>query len=68
MGRDREKLERAQGDFKTGSDSAFVATCDIADRSAVKASIAQVTAAFESIDVLVCNAGDQCQKPQPGIA
>ena len=37
VGRDREKLERNQGcDLAKGRDSAFVATCDIADRSAVK--------------------------------
>jgi NADP-dependent 3-hydroxy acid dehydrogenase YdfG len=57
VGRDRDKLERARGDFKTGRDSAIIATCDIADRVAVKAAVEKVTAAFESIDVLVCNAG-----------
>jgi NADP-dependent 3-hydroxy acid dehydrogenase YdfG len=57
VGRDREKLERARATFKTGSDSAFVATCDIADRFSVKACIAAVAAALGSIDVLICNAG-----------
>ena len=47
----------AQAELKTGRDSAIIATCDIADRVAVKAAVEKVTAAFESIDVLVCNAG-----------
>jgi NADP-dependent 3-hydroxy acid dehydrogenase YdfG len=34
-----------------------VATCDVADRLAVKSMIDKVAAALESIDVLVCNAG-----------
>jgi NADP-dependent 3-hydroxy acid dehydrogenase YdfG len=57
IGRDREKLERARADLRKGRDSAYVATCDIADRIAVKAVVDQITSAFESIDVLICNAG-----------
>jgi NADP-dependent 3-hydroxy acid dehydrogenase YdfG len=57
VGRDREKLERARADLPRGSDSAFVAPCDIADRFAVKTLIDQIMAAFDGIDVLVCNAG-----------
>jgi NADP-dependent 3-hydroxy acid dehydrogenase YdfG len=57
VGRDREKLEKARATLKTARDSALVVTCDIADRSSVKAAVEEVTAAFESIDVLVCNAG-----------
>ena len=57
VGRDREKLERVRAELKTGRESAIIATCDIADRLAVKAAVEKVTAAFESIDVLVCNAG-----------
>jgi NADP-dependent 3-hydroxy acid dehydrogenase YdfG len=57
LGRDREKLERARAELAVGSDSAFVATCDISDRFAVKAVVDQVLTAFEGIDVLVCNAG-----------
>jgi NADP-dependent 3-hydroxy acid dehydrogenase YdfG len=57
VGRDREKLERARANLKTGGDRAFVASCDIADRSAVKAAVLEVTAALGTIDVLVCNAG-----------
>jgi NADP-dependent 3-hydroxy acid dehydrogenase YdfG len=57
MGRDREKLERARADLKKGRDSAYVATCDIADRLAVKAVVDQITSAFQRIDVLVCSAG-----------
>jgi citronellol/citronellal dehydrogenase len=37
VGRDREKLERTRAGFVKGRDSAFVATCDITDRHAVKA-------------------------------
>jgi NADP-dependent 3-hydroxy acid dehydrogenase YdfG len=57
VGRDRDKLERARAGLKTGRDRAFVATCDIADRSAVKSALAEVTAAMGTIDVLVSNAG-----------
>jgi NADP-dependent 3-hydroxy acid dehydrogenase YdfG len=57
VGRDREKLERTRADLATGRDTAFVATCDVADRFAVKAVVEQIEAAFKSIDVLVCNAG-----------
>jgi NADP-dependent 3-hydroxy acid dehydrogenase YdfG len=57
VGRDREKLERARAGLDRGRDSAFVATCDIADRFAVKAVVDNVLAAFGSVDVLVCNAG-----------
>ena len=57
VGRDREKLERTRADFVAGRDTAFVAACDVADRFAVKSLIGQVEAAFDAIDVLVCNAG-----------
>jgi NADP-dependent 3-hydroxy acid dehydrogenase YdfG len=57
IGRDREKLERARAGLERGRDSAFVATCDISDRFAVKAVVDQVLTAFGGIDVLVCNAG-----------
>ncbi len=57
VGRNREKLERARAELKKGRDSAYVATCDIADRLAVKAVVDQVSSAFETIDVLVSNAG-----------
>jgi NADP-dependent 3-hydroxy acid dehydrogenase YdfG len=57
VGRDREKLERTRADLTTGRESAFVAPCDISDRFAVKSVVNQIEAAFESIDVLVSNAG-----------
>jgi NADP-dependent 3-hydroxy acid dehydrogenase YdfG len=57
VGRDRQKLERARADLKKGGDQALVATCDIADRSSVKAAVAEITVAMGTIDVLVCNAG-----------
>ena len=57
VGRDREKLERARAGLERGRDSAFVATCDISDRFAVKAVVDQVLTAFGGVDVLVCNAG-----------
>ena len=57
VGRDREKLERTRAKFKRGNDTAFVAPCDITDRSAVESLVRQVESALESIDVLICNAG-----------
>jgi NADP-dependent 3-hydroxy acid dehydrogenase YdfG len=57
LGRDREKLERTRASLKAARNTAFVTTCDIADRAAVKAAVLQVEGAFESIDVVVCNAG-----------
>jgi NADP-dependent 3-hydroxy acid dehydrogenase YdfG len=57
IGRNREKLERARAELASGRDSAFVAACDISDRFAVQAVVAQILAAFDGIDVLVCNAG-----------
>ena len=57
VGRDREKLERTRADLPNGRDSALVASCDITDRFAVRAVIDQINAAFETIDVLICNAG-----------
>jgi NADP-dependent 3-hydroxy acid dehydrogenase YdfG len=57
LGRSREKLERARELLKMGKDFSLVSTCDIADRLAVKSAVEQVAAAFDSIDVVVCNAG-----------
>jgi NADP-dependent 3-hydroxy acid dehydrogenase YdfG len=57
LGRDQEKLEQARAALETARDSALVVRCDIADRTAVKTAVAQITGKFESIDVVVCNAG-----------
>jgi NADP-dependent 3-hydroxy acid dehydrogenase YdfG len=57
LGRDREKLDAARATLKTARGSAIVTACDIADRSSVKAAVEQIKSAFESIDVVVCNAG-----------
>jgi NADP-dependent 3-hydroxy acid dehydrogenase YdfG len=57
VGRDRQKLERTRADLVKGRDSAFVATCDVTDRFAVKSVVDHILAAFHFIDVLVCNAG-----------
>jgi NADP-dependent 3-hydroxy acid dehydrogenase YdfG len=57
VGRDRAKLERARADLPNGRDSAWLATCDITDRAAVKSLIDQLLKAFGMIDILVCNAG-----------
>jgi NADP-dependent 3-hydroxy acid dehydrogenase YdfG len=57
LGRDREKLERVRSELRTGRDGAVIATCDIADRVAVKATVEKVASALGTIDVLVCNAG-----------
>ena len=52
----KSSSERSAG-LQNGRDRAVVATCDIADRCAVEAAVASVKAAFDTIDVLVCNAG-----------
>jgi NADP-dependent 3-hydroxy acid dehydrogenase YdfG len=57
VGRDREKLERTRADLSQGRDSAMVVSCDITDRFAVRTVVDQINAAFEAIDVLICNAG-----------
>jgi NADP-dependent 3-hydroxy acid dehydrogenase YdfG len=57
VGRNRAKLEQTRAAFAKGGDSALVATCDVSDRVAVKALVDEVLLAFDSIDVLVCNAG-----------
>jgi NADP-dependent 3-hydroxy acid dehydrogenase YdfG len=57
LGRDRDKLEATRATLESGRDSAFIATCDIADRSAVQVAVEQIAAALKSIDVVVCNAG-----------
>jgi NADP-dependent 3-hydroxy acid dehydrogenase YdfG len=57
LGRDEEKLLGTRSTLKTARDSAIVTACDIADRSAVKTAVEQIAAAFDSIDVVVCNAG-----------
>jgi NADP-dependent 3-hydroxy acid dehydrogenase YdfG len=57
LGRDREKLEGARAALSKARDLARAVTCDIADRSAVKAAVEQIAGEFESIDVVICNAG-----------
>jgi NADP-dependent 3-hydroxy acid dehydrogenase YdfG len=57
VGRDREKLVRTRSKLTHGRDAALVAACDITDRPAVRSLVELVLAAFESIDILVCNAG-----------
>jgi NADP-dependent 3-hydroxy acid dehydrogenase YdfG len=57
VGRDREKLERNRAALAAGRDSALIAPCDVADRSAVQSVVERVASAFGTIDVLVCNAG-----------
>ena len=68
VGRDREKLERTRADFAKGRDSAFVATCDITDRFAVKSLVDQVMAAFEIDRRPGLQRRHQRQEPQPGVA
>jgi NAD(P)-dependent dehydrogenase (short-subunit alcohol dehydrogenase family) len=57
VGRDREKLDQARAALGRGRESAFVATCDVSIRASVTTVVDQVLAAFDGIDVLVCNAG-----------
>ena len=55
IGRERGKLEAARAAI--GEDRCVVETCDVADRAAVASMVKRVSAAFGSIDVLICNAG-----------
>jgi NAD(P)-dependent dehydrogenase (short-subunit alcohol dehydrogenase family) len=51
------KLEQTRAGLSLKGGPALVAPCDVADRSQVKEMVATVIAAFDAIDVLVCNAG-----------
>jgi NADP-dependent 3-hydroxy acid dehydrogenase YdfG len=57
VGRDRAKLERTLGELSQAAGPAFIATCDVADRAQVGATVAHVLEALGQIDILVCNAG-----------
>ena len=47
----------ARAALKQGGNRDLVATCDIALRHTVEAAVAEVRSAFDTIDVVVCNAG-----------
>lgn len=55
--RDREELERAQGELAGQGAHVFAFPCDVSDRTQVKELVEVVTAHFGRIDVLVNNAG-----------
>jgi NADP-dependent 3-hydroxy acid dehydrogenase YdfG len=57
LGRDREKLDRARLELGPAGEKALVTPCDVTSREQVKAAVADVLAAFGSIDILVCGAG-----------
>ena len=57
IGRDQRKLDETRRELAGGGDSALALSCDVADRTSVKAMVGRVLEAFGSIDVLVCNAG-----------
>lgn len=57
LGRDREKLDAVKAGLGPAGAGALVCPCDVADRPAVKQTVATVLEAFGSIDILVCNAG-----------
>ena len=57
IGRDESKLGQTRAELSLGCDSALIFSCDVADRTSVKATVEQVLESLGSIDVLVCNAG-----------
>jgi len=57
IARDRADLERARQDLEERGASTAILVCDIRDRHQVEQSIAQITDAFGTIDVLINNAG-----------
>jgi NADP-dependent 3-hydroxy acid dehydrogenase YdfG len=57
IGRGREKLEQTRAELGPAGASALIETCDVTDRSGVKAMVEAVLAALGSIDILVCSAG-----------
>lgn len=58
LARSRERIDRAAGDVstKTGGE-VLPLVCDVRDKAQIDAAIAEVTARFGTIDILVCNAG-----------
>jgi NADP-dependent 3-hydroxy acid dehydrogenase YdfG len=58
VGREPGKLEATRAELsEPGRAQALIASCDVADRSAVADMAARVTATLGALDVLVCNAG-----------
>ncbi len=57
VGRDAAKLEETKSRLGQSGGSALTASCDVADRLEVKATVDRVLSEFGVIDVLVCNAG-----------
>lgn len=61
--RDLASAERTAAQIKADGGRAIAVACDITDRAAVDAGVAQTVQAFGSIDVLVNNAGWDIFKP-----
>jgi NADP-dependent 3-hydroxy acid dehydrogenase YdfG len=57
VGRDAAKLEKTREELTNRKDDAVAIACDVGNREAVRAMVAQALKAAGSIDVLVCNAG-----------
>jgi NADP-dependent 3-hydroxy acid dehydrogenase YdfG len=57
IGRDRRKLEATRAAIGAAGESALIESCDVADRAAVSAMAQRVLGSFDSVDILVCNAG-----------
>jgi NAD(P)-dependent dehydrogenase (short-subunit alcohol dehydrogenase family) len=55
--RHADQLERAREDLKSRGAAVWAGTCDVSDAEEVRRLIAEVTAQFGAIDVLVNNAG-----------
>jgi NADP-dependent 3-hydroxy acid dehydrogenase YdfG len=57
VGRDPAKLEQTRASLTLSGGEPVLASCDVADRAQVKDMVESVLSAFDTIDVLVCNAG-----------
>ena len=55
--RDPEELERARAALQSAGGDVLAVPCDVSDRAAVEALVAQTVERFGSLDVLVLNAG-----------
>ncbi len=62
LGRERSKLEETAALLEVEPARVLVESVDVSDRAAVDVAVKKVTAAFGTIDVLVCNAGMNVQK------
>ena len=57
ISRNRKNLKAAIAGIEAGDKSARPFVCDVSDQSAVKATAKEISAQYESIDVLINNVG-----------